>query len=186
MLGSPIVRLRAARQRPREGGADALRSTSPLVVLVDRCARHVGGLQKAAPLLGSLNGDPSLRGALGALSYGVMGVANGVYSLDSLAGPMTMAADTVDDALAGRKAHFSWRALAGGKPPEPSELRRFIQIAPIVDFNALEPGRAAIDAIRQTADRLNLNGDYQARLRVTGLVPIDDDQFATLTEHAAL
>ena len=99
---------------------------------------------------------------------------------------MTMAADTIDDALAGRKAHFSWRALAAGKPPEPSELRRFIQIAPVVDFNALEPGRAAIDAIRQTADGLNLAGDYQARVRVTGLVPINDDQFATLSEHAAL
>jgi hopanoid biosynthesis associated RND transporter like protein HpnN len=157
-----------------------------LFMPTDEVARIAGDLEKTAPLLGLLSADPSLRGALDALSYGVMGVANGIYSLDALAGPMSLAAETVGDALAGRPAHFSWRALTAGKPSEPSQLRRYIQIAPVVDFSALEPGRAAIDAIDQTARRLNLAGDYQARVRTTGLVAINGDQFATLTEHAAL
>ena len=40
-----------------------------------------------------------LIGALGALSQGLMGVANGAYGLDALTRPMTMAGDTVDAAL---------------------------------------------------------------------------------------
>src|SRR2546423_13426838 len=97
-----------------------------------------------------------------------------------------MAADPVDAVLQGRPANFSWRALAQGKAADPSELRRFIQIEPILDFEALEPGRAASDAITAAAERLDLAGAYQARVRLTGLVPMHDAEVATLKEHAAL
>ncbi len=149
-------------------------------------ARTAGAMQYAAPLIGMLSVDPSIRGALNALSYGVISVANGMYPRDALARPMSMAADTIEDALNGRPAHFSWRELTDGKSPGPSELRRFIAIAPILDFKALEPGGAAVDAINRAARRLDLAGEYQARVRQTGLVPIDDDQFATLTDHVVV
>ena len=157
-----------------------------LFLPTDQLERMSGGMEKAALLIGSLSADPSLRGALGALNYGVMGAVNGIYPRDAMTRPIDMAADVIDAALAGRPAHFSWRALASGAPPDANELRRFIQIAPVVDFRALEPGRAATDAIREAARRLNLAGDYQARVRLTGLVPIDDEQFATLVDHAVL
>ena len=149
-------------------------------------ARITMGMQQAAPLIGTLSADPSIRGALGALGYGIIGVADGMYPRDALTRPMSMAADTIEDALAGRPANFSWRALADGKSPDPGELRRFIAIAPVLDFKALEPGRAAVDAINRAAQRLDLAGEYHARVRQTGMVPIDDDQFATLTNHAVL
>lgn len=145
-----------------------------------------GNMEQAAPLIGALSADQSLRGALGALNYGVVGVANGAYPLDALAPPMGMAADTIDDVLAGRPAHFSWRVLATGKPPEPGELRQFIHVHPVLDYQALQPGRAATDAITQTVQRLDLAGGDQARVRLTGLVPINDAQFAALQEHAGL
>src|SRR5437588_10447112 len=87
-----------------------------LFLPTEELGRIAGGMKGAASLLGTLAADPSLRGSLDALSVGLMGVANGAYGLDSLAPPMTMAADTVEDALAGRPAHFSWRALAAGTP----------------------------------------------------------------------
>ena len=155
-----------------------------LFMPTEQVARIAGGMKGAAPLIGTLAADPSLRGSLDALSVGLMGVANGAYGLDALAPSMTMAGDTVDEVLAGRPAHFSWSALANGKPPEPQELHRFIEIEPVLDFNALEPGRAATEAIIETAQRLDLAHDYQARVRLTGLVPIDDAEFATLKEHA--
>src|SRR6202035_1700805 len=158
-----------------------------LLFLPPEALGHVaGGMNQSAPLIGTLAADPSLRGSLDGLSVGLMGVANGAYALDSLAPPMTMAADTVEDALAGRPAHFSWRALAAGKPPDPREVRRFIEIEPVLDFQALEPGRAATEAIAAAAERLNLAGDDQARVRVTGLVPMNDAEFATLKDHALL
>jgi hypothetical protein len=154
-----------------------------LYLPTEQLQRVAGGMQQVAPLVGTLAADPSLRGVLGALSYGLMGVANGVYSLNDLAPAMNMGSDTIEAALAGRPARFSWRALLEGKPPSASALRRFIRVTPVRNFTALEPGRAATDAIMATAARLNLAGDYQARVRLTGLVPIDDAQFATLTDH---
>src|ERR671924_1627977 len=86
------------------------------------------GLTQADPILQKLAADPSLRGALGALSLGLMGVQFGQIQLDDLARPMSMAADTVQEVLEGRPASFSWRVLASGKPPEPQESRRFIEV----------------------------------------------------------
>src|SRR5207244_11258960 len=102
-----------------------------LFMPTEEVARVAIGMQKGAPLIGTLSADPSIRGALGALGYGIIGVADGMYPLDGPTRPMSMAADTIEDALAGRPAHFSWRALADGKPSDPSELRRFIAIAPV-------------------------------------------------------
>jgi hopanoid biosynthesis associated RND transporter like protein HpnN len=99
---------------------------------------------------------------------------------------MTMAADTVGEALAGRPTSFSWQILASGKSAEPRDLRRFIEVEPVLDFGALEPGRAATEAIVQTARDLELTDSYQARLRLTGIVPINDDGFSTLKQNAAL
>jgi uncharacterized protein len=149
-------------------------------------ARLTGGLAKAGPLLASLSSDPSLRGALDALSMGLAGVAGGVIPLDQLTRPIDMAAKTTQAVLAGRPASFSWRALASGRTPGPAELRRFIEVDPILDYHALQPGRAATDAITQTVRDLKLGQDYQAQVRQTGLVPINDDGFATLTKHAGL
>ncbi|MFL5267149.1 MAG: MMPL family transporter [Stellaceae bacterium] len=149
-------------------------------------ARVTQGLLSADPLLQKLSADPSLRGSLSALSLGLMGVQHGHIRLDDLAWPMAMASDTVSEAVAGRPASFSWRVLSGGKPVEPQELRRFIEVEPVLDFSALEPGRAATDAIAQTARDLGLSGNYQARVRLTGIVPINDDGFATLKQNAAL
>ena len=47
---------------------------------------------------------------------------------------------------------------------------------------ALQPGRAAIDVIRQTADELKLGPMFGTNLRLTGQVAIDDEQFATLSK----
>ncbi|MGD9615755.1 MAG: MMPL family transporter [Alphaproteobacteria bacterium] len=148
---------------------------------VEQIAERMG---QAAPLVQALSADPSLRGALTGLNYGLLGAANGYIPPDALAGPINRAADTVDDVLAGRQAHFSWRLLAEGKSAEPGDLRRFIQVQPVLDYAAVEPGRAASEAIAAAATRLDLAGTYQARVRLTGLVPMNDSQFSVLQEHA--
>jgi hypothetical protein len=76
--------------------------------------------------------------------------------------------------------------MAQGRPPEPRELRRFLEIDPVLDFAALEPGAKATSAIRETAADLKLGSEYEARVRLTGLVPISDDEFATVREGAGL
>src|SRR5262249_13849449 len=100
--------------------------------------------------------------------------------------PIARAADTVEAILAGQPATFSWRVFASGKPAEPGDLRRFIEIQPKLGFTALEPGRAGTDAITQIAVDLRLAADYRARVHLTGLIPIDDDEFATVKKNAGL
>jgi hypothetical protein len=149
-------------------------------------ARMTGGLSKAGPLIATLSADPSLRGALNALSDSVAGVQGGYLPLDALARPLDMAADTVQAGLAGRPAAFSWQELASGHAPSADELQRFVEVEPVLDYHALQPGRRATDAIVATARQLRLEQDYQARVRLTGLVPINDDGFASITQNGVL
>jgi hypothetical protein len=143
-------------------------------------------LGRARPLVGAVAADPSLRGALGALDYGLLGAANGAVSLDALAPTLNRASATLADVLAGRPAHFSWQEAASGRPAATAELRQFIAVQPVLDYRALEPGRAATAAVAAAAATLDLTRGYQARVRVTGLVPMNDSQFAALQDRAGL
>jgi uncharacterized protein len=182
-LASRSDRIRAVQQ-PQ--GGQFFRRNGLLYLPTDEVAQLTNSLVKADPLLQTLAGDSSLRGALNALSLGLMGAQYGQIRLDDLTQPMGMASDMVQEALGGRPATFSWQDLASGKAAEPQELRRFIDVEPVLDFSALQPGRAASDTVLRTMRGLELDGDYQARVRLTGLVPMNDDQFATIKDNAAL
>ena len=54
----------------------------------------------------------------------------------------------------------------------------------MLDYSELQPGLKATDAIRKAAIDLNLASTYQARVRLTGPVPMNDDEFATIKENA--
>lgn len=151
----------------------------------DRLGRMAGQLAGARPLIQILSFDPSLRGILNALSAGLAGVQRHAISLDDLAGTLNAGADTISDVLHGRPTHFSWAALAN---PQASRqgLTRFIEVTPVMDYRALQPGRPATEAIDATVNRLGLAAKYQAQVQLTGLVPMNDAQFATLKENAAL
>jgi uncharacterized protein len=157
-----------------------------LYLSTEEVERAMQGLARADTLIGTLAADPSLRGALQALSLGLIGVQSKEVKLDDAARTFNTVADTVEAVLSGQPATFSWLVLASNQPAQPADLRRFIEVQPTLDYAALEPGRAATDAIRQTADRLRLAADDHARVRVTGLIPMDDDEFASVKENAGL
>jgi hopanoid biosynthesis associated RND transporter like protein HpnN len=141
-------------------------------------------LGEARPIIQALAQDPNLRGLTTALNYGLIGVRMKKFTLDDLSGTLNMAADTLDAVIAGRPASFSWRAMLNGAPATASERRRFIEIRPALDYAALLPGKAATDAIRQAASDLDIGAKYRATLRLTGDVPIADEEYATLQEGA--
>jgi uncharacterized protein len=164
----------------RPQGSEFLQRSAWLFPPADQVTDAVGRLGAAKPLIQVLATDPSLRGVMHALTIGIGAGQARRMPPDALAGPMTMLSDTLDDLFAGRFPSFSWRALMDGKPPASDELRGFIQIQPKLDFGALEPGRAAIDAIRQAADELKLGPMFGASMRLTGQVAINDEQFVLL------
>ncbi|MGH6675332.1 MAG: MMPL family transporter, partial [Xanthobacteraceae bacterium] len=105
-------------------------------------------LTQATRLVSVLAGDPTLRGTLQALQFGLLGVQGGRITLDAMAWPMTLAADTIEKVNAGQPASFSWRELVQGSRPKPDELMRFLSIRAMLDFSALEPGLKSSNAIR--------------------------------------
>ncbi len=146
--------------------------------------RLTGQFESAAPLIEILAGDPSLRGLTGALETGLAGVKRGQVKLDSTERPFSLVARTIENVLNTGSATFSWRELVSPKALTDADRRAFIEFKPILDFNALEPGKAATDAIREAAKELNLAGEYGARVRLTGPVPIANEEFATVQEGA--
>ena len=144
------------------------------------------GLTQAQRLIQVLAGDPSLRGVIQALQFGLLGVQGGQITLDNMTWPMTLAADTLEKVNAGKPASFSWHELVQGSAAKPDDLLSFLQIRARLDYSELEPGKRATDAIRQAAKDLDFTAKYQARLRLTGPVPMADEEFATIKENAAL
>jgi uncharacterized protein len=153
-------------------------------------AAEVGKLtsqfESAAPLIEIMAGDPSLRGLTGALETALAGVKRGQFKLDSAERPFSLIAQTVESVLNTGAGTFSWRELVSDKPLTDADRRAFIEFKPILDFNALEPGKDATDAIRKAASDLNLAGDYHARVRLTGPVPIANEEFATVADGAVV
>ncbi len=168
------------------GGGPFFAQNGLLFLKPDDLAKQMTPLTQAARLVQVLAGDPSLRGVLQALQFGLLGVQGRRITLDAMTWPMTLAGDVIEKINAGQSASFSWRDLVAGRPARPDELRRFLQIAAALDYSALEPGLRASNTIRKDAAELDFPGKYQARLRLTGPVPLADDEFATIKENAAL
>ena len=73
-----------------------------------------------------------------------------------------------------------------GRTPELSDLRRFVNIQPVLDFNDLQPGHKATVAIREAVSRLGLTPERGVKVRLTGSVALSDEEFATVADGAAL
>jgi uncharacterized protein len=156
-----------------------------LFLPTDEVAQFANGLHQAEPLIGTLAEDPSLRGVLAAMSMVFIGVKRGMIEFDDMARPLTMAADTLEAVEGDRPASFSWQALASSRAATPDDTRRFLQVEPVLDFAELQPGRRATELISKLASDLKF-GEQHITIRLTGQIPIDDDQFGTLGQSALL
>jgi uncharacterized protein len=141
-------------------------------------------LEGASPSLAILAADPSLRGLIQAFSLSLGAAQMGMF--DSMPQTLNKLADTAEAVLARRPTSFSWKEFLQGEPTKPGDRRRLIAIWPKLDFSSLEPGRQATAAIREAGERGNLQSDFNARLRLTGPVPIVDQEFASLQQGALI
>jgi hypothetical protein len=149
--------------------------------------KATSGLVRAAPLLTRLTADPSLRGALVVLTDILQGLKQGEVSPQDIEPTLTAFSKTFEDAVAGRPAFFSWRTFfSGEKSPDLRELRHVLLVQPVMDYAALEPGAAASDAIRNIAQSLGLDPAHGVTVRLTGTVPLADEEFASLAQDAHL
>ena len=138
----------------------------------------------AQPLLGTLAADPSLRGVMDTLSNLADGVTHGDAKFSDVEKPFRSLADTLQAVIAGKFQLLSWRTLIAGRPPKLREIRHTILVQPKLEFGALEPGAKASAAIRKMAGDLGLTPDKGVRVRLTGSIPLSDEEFGTLAEGA--
>ena len=144
----------------------------------------VDGIVKGDALITDLGQDPSLRGLVSVIEDVLIGVNQHKIELDATAPVFKQAAETTLAILANKPASYSWRATVAGRPPQPLELRGFLEVRPVLDFKNVSPGEAATQALRDIAAKVA--PAYQARVRLTGPVPMSDEEFGTIKENAAL
>ncbi len=166
------------------GSGEFFEKNGLLFLPAEEVGRVTGQLESAAPLIEIMAGDPSIRGLTGALETGLAGIKRGQVKLENADRPFNLIAQTVEDVLKNGSATFSWRELVGNKPLTDADKRAFIEFKPILDYQALEPGKTAADAIRQAATDLNFAGAYGARVRLTGPVPMANEEYATVQDGA--
>jgi hypothetical protein len=138
----------------------------------------------AQPMLGALAADPSSRGVFDALDLFAQGPLRGEAAIDALDRPFRAVARAVDITLDGGYQPLSWQNLLSDSKPLPRELRRFVLARPVLNYDAVEPGRRAIEAVHAAAQMEGFVPARGVRVRVTGTVALSDDQLSALKEGA--
>ncbi len=149
--------------------------------------KTLGQLTQAQAFLGPLAADPSVRGVMSTFSTVLLGVSQGQAKLSDIDTPMKRLAESLGRIEAGKPAFFSWQTLlAGGESPGPRQTRQFILVKPKLDFSSLEPGAQSGDLIHQIARQQGLDAVHGVEVRLTGDVPLADEQFGSLLDRVWL
>jgi len=148
---------------------------APLRSLLDK-------IVDAQPFLGQLAADPSLNGLVGALSLIGEGVVRTKADLTSFEPALLGFHKTLSEP--GPAEPLSWERLLAGPLAKMAGHYRFVLLKPKLDYGALQPGAAATLAIRQAASRLEFVRNGSARVRITGPVALEDDEFSTVAQGA--
>ena len=185
-LAGALTQSDLIRTVTRPDGGEFFARNGILFKSVDEVRSDMAQLIKAQPFLGTLAADPTLHGILGAISQSIEGVRLGKTTLEGMRPAVTAIADALDLVAEGKHPAFSWRRLITGHAPEPSELRRFVNIQPVLNYEDLQPGGRPTKAIRATIAKLGLTPDKGVTVRLTGSVALSDEEFATVADGAAL
>lgn len=157
-----------------------------LLLSIDDVRVATDALIKVQPLLSALAADPSLVGVMKMLGVVLKGIQDGDAKLQDIEPQLTPLSATFEKALAGEPAFFSWRTLVTDKATAPRDKRRLILVQPEMDYSQLRPGQRASDAIRATAQSLGLDPAHGVTVRLTGQVPLADEEFGSLADDAGL
>ncbi|HYV69197.1 MAG TPA: hopanoid biosynthesis-associated RND transporter HpnN, partial [Pseudolabrys sp.] len=174
------------RSVSRPDGGEFFERDGILLLGRDEVERSTADLISAQPFLGTLAADPTLRGVFRTLSQSLEGVRLGKAKLEDLKPALAALADAFERLAEGKSPALSWRELIAGRPPKPSELRRFVNIEPVLNFGDLQPGGKATAVIREVASTLALTPEQGVKVRLTGPAVLSDEEFATVADGAVL
>ncbi len=142
-------------------------------------------LTLAQPFIGALDHDLSLHGLFTLLSRAVMAPPAQDFDLTPILQQVDRGTSAV---LAGGSMPMSWQALMGGAGLAGTEnRRRFIELAPKLDFSQLFPAEGPTEAVRHAAEALSEDPALRGvRVRLTGSVAMENEELHTAFGGAGL
>jgi hopanoid biosynthesis associated RND transporter like protein HpnN len=168
------------------GGGPFFERNGLLYLGVDELNDLSTKLATAQPLLASIATDRNARGLFRLFDLGFAAGAEGTPGAEGLAPAALQTADVIEAALAGQTKAINWSALFGAIAPPGQSARAMVVTKPKLDLTALEQGGAASAFIRGTAKSLGLTPDKGYRVRLTGQIPLADEEFATVAEGTGI
>lgn len=187
LIGKPLI------QRVWQPDDNAFfRKNGLLFLKTDELEHTMGVLGGQRDVLQPLAEDPTLRGLASVMVVNQKRAAPSKRATALFYAGLDAFSEAFEATLAGKDARVDWEKLLDGGQSQPdpkqpkNQKRRLVLIKPIIDFSALEPGADAIDLVRGTAAALGLSKDKGVSLRLTGQVPLADDEFSTISENMTL
>jgi len=173
-----------ARELSQPGGGEFFARQGLLYLSVDELWALDDRLADAAPLLGTLAEDASLRGLFETLSVG-LDEAQDADAQASLARLFDRVSAALERYVAGDTTPNHWRDELFDRPDDGAPARSFVLIDPALAATSFQPEQPAIDALHALVASLQA-AHPQARFRVTGSAPMDGEELVTVAEDANL
>lgn len=164
------------------GGGDFFATNGLLYLDEDKLWSLDERLAEAAPLLGILAQDSSLRGLFDAMRAGLDEGDAGSYRL--LARMFDRISGAMEAELAGRGAPVSWRdELFLDSGTETAVVREFVLLKPKLDFGTMEPARDALQLVHRVGGEIERQIPG-VRVRVTGTAAMNSEELVTVSRDA--
>lgn len=168
------------------GGGAFFRSHGLLYLKPDDLQDVADSIAAAQPLLAALAEDPSLRGLADVMQQ----AAEGVVAGETEAAGLDLALDRIAAVVAahaeGDRRRLSWQSLIAGEGGRLGSARRFIIVQPRLDYARLQPGKAAMAAVRAEVQALDLVERYRVEVRLTGDVALKAEELGSIEKGMGL
>ena len=151
------------------------------LLYLDRSELHdlSDNLATIQPFLARLTDDQSIRGLFGMISEAVDAIDDGEdVDLSALLEQINIAL------IAGQYQQpfrLSWQNLMRGDTEESSVYREFLILQPVLEYSSLFPAEDAITQLRNLAQDLELEIEFDARMRLTGNAVLAHEDLQSVT-----
>jgi hopanoid biosynthesis associated RND transporter like protein HpnN len=173
-----------ARALSQPGGGEFFARQGLLYLDVDELWALDERLADAAPMLGTLAQDPSLRGLFKTMETGLTEAADDDAQA-SLARLFKRVADALERHAGGSTEPTRWRDELFPGSGAAGPARSFILIDPALASTSFQPAEPAIDALRALVAELQPSLPHVS-LRITGSEAMNGEELVTVAEDAKL
>ena len=142
-------------------------------------------LVKAAPLLAELGEAPTADRLFQSLAENALLAEQAEISSDMLERVYDRLAHVIEARLAGTPEPLPWQPLFYEEDDE-GPYRRVVNVTPRLDYERLQPAKAALTAIRIAVDESIAEGGFRVEVGVTGDPALRAEELASVTQGVGL